>query len=122
MDNLNKDPALEALQILVSSIRKSATTGQRRRITGFLASLYDGESFPFDLTNLRALDQNLREACLKVLIRDSLGLSEIHTWGVFDADELNRWLVEDRHYYCAQVRRISRDLYNDRFGDQGHPD
>jgi hypothetical protein len=113
---------VRSLQRIAQAIRHHPTTGQRRRLTALLAGLYNGPRFPFDMTDLRGLDDDLRIACLDVIALDSAGVREIHTWGVFDADELNAWLLEDGHYYAAQARRISSDLYRAKFGDAGHED
>ena len=116
------DRGTEALARLCEAIANNPTTGQRYRLTAFLAGLYNGPRFPFDMTDLRGLDGNLRRDCLTVLTLDSLAIMEIHCWGVVDAETLNSWFEEDRHYYRAQRRRIGRELYDAKFGSEGHDD
>lgn len=118
----SREAAVAALTLIVSRLRRSPDTGQGRRLVAFLAGLYHGERFPFDMTELRGLDWDLSEACLAVLAYDRCGVAEIHKWGVVTADELNKWFQEAGLYYRAQQRRIGRDLYLSQFGEDGHPD
>lgn len=46
----------------------------------FLAGLYNGQAYPFDLTELRALDADLFEHCLAVLRLDNRPKVEIHQY------------------------------------------
>ena len=117
-----RERALPALLTIAAAIRRNPGSGQGRRLTAFLGGLYHGERFPFDLTNLRALDAALADACLAVLNYDRYRQSEVHRWGVFDADDLNRWLVDAGCYYAAQRRRIGDTLYREQFGTTGHAD
>jgi hypothetical protein len=49
------------------------------RVRKFLLGLYNGQAFPFDLTDLRLLDPHIQEDCLAVLVMDVDGPSvEIH--------------------------------------------
>lgn len=43
-----------------------------------LLGLYNGRRFPFDLTELRRLDENNLSACLKVLRMDARPMAEVH--------------------------------------------
>lgn len=113
--------AMPAMCVIVETIRRNPTTGQSARLIRFLAGLYDGPLFPFDLTDLRALDSHLADACLAVLDYDRHNQVEIHDWGQVKAEELNRWFVGAGLYYRVQQRRIGRDLYVERFPG-GHPD
>lgn len=117
-----RGPAVEGLKLIVGAIRQNPGSGQTHLLVGFLGGLYNGPRFPFDMTDLRSLDHELAEACLDVLRFDHFGQAEVHTWGVIDGDELNELLQAHGHYYAAQQRRIGRELYQDQFGDQGHPD
>ncbi len=117
-----RERALPALRTIAAAIRRNPGSGQGRRLTAFLGGLFHGERFPFDLTDLRALDTALADACLAVLNYDRYRQSEVHRWGVFDADELNRWLVDAGCYYAAQRRRIGDTLYREQFGPSGHAD
>lgn len=53
-------------------------SGQGRAVGRFLLGLYNGEDFPFDLTDLRSLDLVLFEDCLKVLMMDYSPELEVH--------------------------------------------
>lgn len=117
-----KAPAMEGLRTIVAAIRQHPGTGQVRRLVAFLGGLYNGPRFPFDLTELRSLDGELASACLDVLRYDHFSQAEVHTWGVIDGDELNAQLESYGLYYAAQQRRIGRELYRERFGEDGHPD
>lgn len=127
-DNRDNDPAaardraLPALHTIATAIRRNPGTGQGRRLTAFLGGLFNGERFAFDLTDLRALDTELADACLAVLNYDRYRQVEIHHWGAFDKEELNQWLQQAGHYYAAQRRRIGGELYRKKFGPNGHAD
>ena len=45
----------------------------------FLAGVYNGTEFSFDLTDLRSLDTELANACIDYLNFDRLGKAEVHT-------------------------------------------
>lgn len=115
------DRAVAGLETLARAIRRNPTAGQTRRLVRFLAGVYDGPSFPFDLTDLRGLDLELAQACLDVLSLDHFGIREIHKWGPVTADELHRWFTDEGLYYEAQKRRIAKELYESQYPD-GHPD
>jgi hypothetical protein len=117
-----RGPAVEGLKLIVGAIRRNPGSGQTHRLVAFLGGLYNGPRFPFDLTDLRSLDHALADACLDVLRYDHFGQAEVHIWGVIDGDGLNELLESHGLYYSAQQRRIGRELYVDRYGDQGHPD
>lgn len=53
--------------------------GQARRLAWFLAAVYNGALFPFDLTQLRGTRYRAR-ACLDYLNYDRLGRREVHRW------------------------------------------
>ncbi len=117
-----RGPAVDGLQRIVRAIRGNPGAGQAHRLVAFLGGLYNGPSFPFDLTDLRSLNGELADACLDVLRYDHFCQAEVHTWGVIDGDELNGWLESYGLYYAAQRRRIGGELYRDRYGEDGHPD
>jgi hypothetical protein len=71
--------AREALDVIVKAIERGPDTGQGRRLTRFLAGMYNGTDYPFDLTDLRCLDAELANACLDYLSYDRLGKVEVHT-------------------------------------------
>lgn len=55
-------------------------SGQCRYVAKFLLGCYNGQRFPFDLTDLRCLDLALFEDCIAVLRMDSRPLKEVHTY------------------------------------------
>lgn len=55
-------------------------SGQCRYIASFLAGLYNGQRFPFDLTDFRCLDTALFNDCLAVLRMDVRPQQEVHTY------------------------------------------
>lgn len=55
-------------------------TGQSRVIARFLLSLYNGNRFPFDLTDFRILDHSLFVDCMTVLHMDYMPAQEVHTY------------------------------------------
>jgi hypothetical protein len=59
----------------------------------FLAGLYNGQDYPFDFTELRALDTRLANACLDYLNYDTLGKREVHHHLAGGDRDLNRWVV-----------------------------
>lgn len=92
------------LQVLVKAIQRNPGTGQARRLVLFLAGLYNGPQFPFDMTELRGLDRDLRDACLDVLELDTYGRQEIHQWGVIDGASLEAIFGSYRLYDQASQR------------------
>lgn len=70
-------PALQRL----FELAEQSDSGQARRVATFLAGLYNGPRFKFDLTNLRALDHSLIEDCLAVLAMDAFACErEVHRY------------------------------------------
>lgn len=53
-------------------------SGQCRYVAAFLLGLYNGNRFPFDLTNFRALDEEIVADCLAALAMDSRPAAEVH--------------------------------------------
>lgn len=49
--------AMKALQVIEATIEAHPTTGQSRRLVRFLAGVFNGQDYPFDLTELRGLDK-----------------------------------------------------------------
>ncbi len=58
----------------------------------FLAGVYNGSDFPFDLTDPRALDTALANARLDYLNYDRLGRREVHRHLSGGDTELQRWI------------------------------
>lgn len=71
--------AWPALQRIVKAIEDHPGSGQTRRLVRFLAAIYNGYEFAFDLTDLRGLDAELANACVDYLNYDRLGKAEVHT-------------------------------------------
>jgi hypothetical protein len=69
--------AMAALKTIVTSIECHSGTGQVQRLVRFLAGLYNGSDYPFDLSELRALDTRLANACLDYLNYDRLGICDL---------------------------------------------
>jgi hypothetical protein len=70
-------------------------TGQCGRVRRFLLGLYNGATFPFDLTDLRSLDLNIQEDCLAVLAMDCDGPSvEVHKRIPGHSEVIARWADE----------------------------
>jgi hypothetical protein len=80
-EDLNEimERARTALQLITNAIEKNPGTGQARRLVRFLAGVYNGSDFPFDLTDLRVLDTELANACIDYLNYDRLAKAEVHT-------------------------------------------
>ncbi|MGH7058366.1 MAG: DUF7673 family protein [Acetobacteraceae bacterium] len=83
MDALNHEiaaiteRAMIALRVIENAILRNPSTGQARRLVSFLAALYNGSELPFDLTELRALDTEIANACLDYLNYDRLARREV---------------------------------------------
>ena len=115
-------PAIAGLDRIVAAIGRHPHTGQAARLVRFLAGMYSGERFPFDLAQLRGLDADLASACIDVLRYDHFGELEVHKWGVITGDRINALLEAYGLYYEAQKARIAGELYGERYGEAGHPD
>jgi hypothetical protein len=102
MDSLSRDEgeitrhALAALRVIEDAIRNHPDTGGARRLVQFVAGLYNGQDYPFDLTELRGLDTALANACLDYLNYDRLGIKEVHEHLENGDRDLHRWLKEYR--------------------------
>jgi hypothetical protein len=100
MDALDRDLAAiksradAALRVIEQAIDENPTTGQARRLVRFLAGLYNGSDYPFDLTELRGLDTRLANACLDYLNYDRLGIAEVHKHLTNGDRGLHRWLEQ----------------------------
>jgi hypothetical protein len=100
MDALDRDVAsitrraIAGLQAVEKAITDHPTTGQAKRLVRFLAGVYNGQDYPFDLTELRGLDTALANACLDYLNYDRLGIKEVHKHLANGERDLHRWLEE----------------------------
>jgi hypothetical protein len=88
------DRAQEALQIIETAIGNNPTSGQAGRLVRFLAGLYNGSDYPFDLTDLRVLDTRLANACLDYLNYDRLEKREVHGHLTGGDRRLHQWLED----------------------------
>lgn len=66
-------PALSRLVVIAQR-----DTGQGRIVGRFLLGLYNGPEYPFHLTDLRALDQEIHSDCMAVLMMDWAPEREVH--------------------------------------------
>lgn len=87
-------------------------SGQCRYIARFLLGLYNGRRFPFDLTDLRAIDDALFVDCMAVLHMDArLTRQEIHQYLGGDGDAFERlaedWGVEDAERVREDAKRAA---------------
>ncbi|MGH8227249.1 MAG: DUF7673 family protein [Steroidobacteraceae bacterium] len=83
-----------ALETIETAIREHPTTGQAGRLVRFLAGVYNGSDYPFDLTELRALDTALANACLDYLNYDRLAKREVHHHLSGGDRALHQWLKD----------------------------
>lgn len=88
--------ARSALQIIETAIRENPGTGQAGRLVRFLAAIYNGHDFAFDLIELRALDTRLANACLDYLNYDRLSKREVHHHLSGGDRELHQWIERYR--------------------------
>jgi hypothetical protein len=69
---------IEALKRLLPIAR--GDTGQSGVIARFLLNLYNGNRFPFDMTDFRRLDYELFDDCVAVLKMDFQPRQEVHAY------------------------------------------
>lgn len=55
-------------------------TGQSSVVARFLLNLYNGDRFPFDMTDFRRLDSRVFDDCLAVLKMDAQPAKEVHNY------------------------------------------
>lgn len=84
--------ARSAIQVIETAIRENPTTGQAERLVRFLAALYNGYDYVFDLIDLRSLDTRLANACLDYLNYDRLSKQEVHHHLAGGEHELQDWI------------------------------
>lgn len=84
------------LEVIERAIREHPTTDQAGRLVRFLAAIYNGYDFSFDLTELRALDTELANACVDYLNYDRLSKREVHHHLSGGDRELQRWIDDYR--------------------------
>ncbi|MGC8518855.1 MAG: DUF7673 family protein [Steroidobacteraceae bacterium] len=94
MDTLARDEGeiVSRAMVALERIEAHPGTGQASRLVKFLAGVYNGEDFPFDLGELRALDTEFATACLDYLNYDRLGKREVHKHLKNGDRDLHGWL------------------------------
>ena len=93
-----------ALQRLIKRVQDNWHTGQSRRIVVFLAGLYNGTDYPFDLTELRGVDREIAADCLTLLALDTRGLKEVHRY-IENGDTIWPAMIADYGLTPAPPRR-----------------
>ena len=88
------EQAREALLTIETAIGENPTSGQADRLIRFIAGVYNGYDYPFDLTDLRGLDTRLANACLDYLNYDRLGKREVHRHLTGGEQRLHQWLED----------------------------
>ncbi len=104
--------ARTGLQRIVKAIEEHPGTGQSGRLARFLAGVYNGNEFHFDLTDLRALDTDLAAACIDYLNYDRLGKVEVHTH-LPDGGRQMQWFIA-QHGILPRLRLSGRDEHEQR--------
>jgi len=85
---------VESLHRLLKRVEANWHTGQSRRIVAFLAGLYNGSDYPFDLTELRGVDRDIAADCLNLLALDTRGIKEVHRY-IENGDAKWAAMIED---------------------------
>jgi hypothetical protein len=95
-EDLNEvmERARTALEIIVKAVEQNPGTGQAGRLARFLAGVYNGNEFHFDLTDLRALDTELANACIDYLNYDRLAKAEVHTHLPGGGRQMQRFIAQ----------------------------
>ena len=74
-------------------------SGQCRYIARVLLGLYNGQRFPFDLTDFRCIDTDVFRDCLVVLVMDHAPRAEVHVLLGLPGEDFERlardWGVND---------------------------
>ena len=104
--------ARPALQTLVAAIENHPGSGQTRRLVRFLAGVYNGGDFPFDLTDLRALDTELANACIDYLNYDRLSKVEVHSHLPGGGRQMQQFIRQ--HRIRPQLHLSNRDAHEER--------
>jgi len=97
---------------IVKAIEENPGTGQTGRLVRFLAGVYNGNEFPFDLTDLRALDTDLANACIDYLNYDRLAKAEVHTH-LPDGGRQMQWFIS-QHGIRPQLHLSSTEEHEQR--------
>ena len=87
--------AMIGLKRIVDAIEANPGTTQTRRLVQFLAGLYNGNEYQVDLTDLRAVDTELANACVDYLNYDRLAKVEVHTHLPGGGRQINQWIRDN---------------------------
>ena len=87
--------AMVGLEKIVDAIEANPGTTQTRRLVQFLAGLYNGNEYHVDLTDLRALDTELANACVDYLNYDRLAKVEVHSHLPGGGRQINQWIRDN---------------------------
>ncbi|AXV99238.1 hypothetical protein CJO80_27180 (plasmid) [Ralstonia solanacearum] len=74
----DRDAGLDSLAYLLTVAERDS--GQSGIVARFLVGLYNGTDYPFNLTELRTLDEDLFEHCLAVLRLDNTPAVEVNEY------------------------------------------
>jgi hypothetical protein len=96
---------VQALKRLLPIARSD--TGQSSVVARFLLNLYNGDRFPFDMTDFRRLDFQVFDDCMAVLKMDFQPQKEVHLYfdngGVIWEQMAKDWRMKD--FYGTNWRR-----------------
>lgn len=88
-------------------------SGQSRVVAKFLLGCYNGDRFPFDLTDFRALDYDLFDDCLSVLKMDVRPKREVHTYFT-SGSQLFEKMAKDWGFQDHRLMRLRIEKQDDR--------
>jgi hypothetical protein len=113
MNAAAKDPGVPALKRLYTVAQ--GHSGQCRHIARFLLGLYNGNRFPFDLTDLRCIDSDLFDDCMVVLTMDARRCrQEVHTYfvngGAMWEQMAHNWRVADVFAIRCAAKRLAEQV------------
>ena len=74
-------------------LAETRNSGQTRRIALFIAATYNGEAFPFDLFELRAVDESISDDMMLCIDALRWGRSDLHSL-VPDGDRRVRAVID----------------------------
>jgi hypothetical protein len=83
---------VDAFERLLALAERS-DSGQARRVARFVAGLYNGEAFPFDLFELRVVDVAIGDDMLRCLDAHRWAVADLHSQ-VSDGDRRVRRMIE----------------------------
>jgi hypothetical protein len=90
-------------------------SGQCKIIARFLVGLYNGDRFPFDLTDFRVIDSALFDDCLAVLKMDAAPRREVHAFFPDGGHQFEK-LAEDWGITDHRLMRLALKDFRERHG------